>query len=121
MKLYGNGRNLLIYTSDHGQTLSEHGERYTHCGTSVDTAPTEANVPLFIISREPLTVDTGFRASHANLFATQLDLMNYPKSERRHQYAISLLEARSSDSKTRYFWVGDLYEKAFNTRLAFDR
>lgn len=114
-------RNLLVYTSDHGQTLSEHGERYTHCGTSVATAPTEANVPLFIVSQEPLSVDNGFRASHANLFATLLDLMNFPKSERRHQYAISLLEAKATDSEPRYFWVGDLNERAFNGRLLFDR
>ena len=114
-------RTLLVYTSDHGQTLSEHGERYTHCGTSVETAPTEANVPLFIISRDRLSVDNGFRASHANLFATLLDLMSFPKTERRHQYAISLLESRATDSQPRYFWVGDLYERAFNGRLLFDR
>jgi glucan phosphoethanolaminetransferase (alkaline phosphatase superfamily) len=114
-------RNLLVYTSDHGQTLSEHGERYTHCGTSMETVPTEATVPLFIISLESLSVDNRFRASHANLFATLLDLMNFPKSERRHQYAISLLDAKATDSQPRYFWVGDLYEKAFNGRLLFDR
>jgi len=114
-------QNLLVYTSDHGQTLSEHGERYTHCGTSMETAPTEANVPLFIISRESLSVDNQFRASHANLFATLLDLMMFPKSERQHQYAISLLEAKAGDSRPRHFWVGDLYEKAFNGRLLFDQ
>jgi glucan phosphoethanolaminetransferase (alkaline phosphatase superfamily) len=114
-------RSLLVYTSDHGQTLSEHGEQHTHCGTSMETAPTEANVPLFLISRDPLSADLGFRAGHANLFATLLDLMAFPKSERRHPYAISLLEARATDSQPRYFWVGDLYEKAFNGRLPFDR
>jgi glucan phosphoethanolaminetransferase (alkaline phosphatase superfamily) len=113
--------DLLLYTSDHGQTLSEHGERYTHCGTSMETAPTEANVPLFIISSAPLVADTNFRASHANIFATLLDLMNVPKSERRRTYAKSLLEARATDSNPRYFWVGDLYERAFNGRLLFDR
>jgi glucan phosphoethanolaminetransferase (alkaline phosphatase superfamily) len=113
--------NLLVYTSDHGQTLSEHGERYTHCGTSLETAPTEANVPLLIISSAPLAADTSFRASHANIFATLLDLMNVPKPDRRRQYAISLLEARATDSKPRYFWVGDLYERAFNGRILFDR
>jgi glucan phosphoethanolaminetransferase (alkaline phosphatase superfamily) len=113
--------NLVVYTSDHGQTLSEHGERYTHCGTSMETSATEANVPLFIISLEPLTVDNNFRASHANLFATLLDLMNFPRPERRHQYAISLLEAQAANSQPRFFWVGDLYERAFNGRLPFDR
>jgi len=114
-------RNLLVYTSDHGQTLSEHGERYSHCGTSIETAPTEANVPLFIITSERLSADNKFKASHANLFATLLDLMNFPKSERRYQYATSLLDAKAGDSQARYFWVGDLYERAFNGRLLFDR
>lgn len=114
-------RNLLVYTSDHGQTLGEHGERHTHCGTSMETAPTEANVPLFIVSREPLSVDNKFRATHANLFATLLDLMNFPKPARRYDYAISLLDARAKDSQPRYFWVGDLYERAFNGRLLFDQ
>jgi len=114
-------RNSLVYTSDHGQTLSEHGERYTHCGTSMETAPTEANVPLFIISREPLSVDNKFRATHANLFATLLDLMNFPKPARRYEYGISLLDAKATDSQPRYFWVGDLYERAFNGRLLFDQ
>ncbi|MDX6383878.1 MAG: hypothetical protein QOK48_1451 [Blastocatellia bacterium] len=113
--------NLLVYTSDHGQTLSERGERYTHCGTSLDTAPAEANVPLFIISREPLSVDTSFRASHENIFATLLDLMSFPKPDRHYPHGASLLEARGADSSPRSFWVGDLNERAFNGRLPFDR
>ena len=87
----------------------------------METAPTEANVPLFIISREPLSVDNKFRATHANLFATLLDLMNFPKPARRYEYAISLLDAKATDSQPRYFWVGDLYERAFNGRLLFDQ
>jgi glucan phosphoethanolaminetransferase (alkaline phosphatase superfamily) len=114
-------RNLMVYTSDHGQTLSEHGERYTHCGTSIETSPTEANVPLFIVSREPLKVENSFRASHANIFATLLDLMSFPKSELRYQHAISLLDAKAADSQPRFFWVGDLNERAFNGRVLFDR
>lgn len=116
-----NTRNLLVYTSDHGQTLSEHGEKHTHCGTGMDTFPTEAMVPLFIISRAPLSVDTGYRASHANIFATLLDLMNFPASERHHEYARSLLTAKATDSQPRYFWAGGLNEKTLGTRLSFDR
>jgi lipid A ethanolaminephosphotransferase len=116
-----NSRNLLVYTSDHGQTLSEHGEQHTHCGTGMDTFPTEAMVPLFIISRAPLAVDTGYRASHANIFATLLDLMNFPASERHHEYARSLLTAKATDSQPRYFWAGGLNEKTMGTKLSFDR
>lgn len=114
-------KTILIYTSDHGQTLSEHGEQHTHCGTTTDTLPTEANVPLFMISREPLAVDTGFRASHGNVFATLLDLMDFPANERRREFPLSLLTARARDSQTRYFWVGELNEKILGTRLKFDQ
>ena len=116
-----NSRNILVYTSDHGQTLSEHGEHHTHCGTGMDTFPTEAMVPLFIISRTPLSVDTGYRASHANIFATLLDLMNFPASERRRDYAPSLLTAKAGDSQPRYFWVGNPNERILGAKLAFDR
>ena len=115
----GSSKNptVLVYTSDHGQTLSEHGERYTHCGTSVN----EANVPLFIISPTPLSADTGFRATHANIFPTLLDLMNFPKAERHYNYAISLFEAKTSDSRGRYFWAEDLNDKGISGLVAFDR
>jgi glucan phosphoethanolaminetransferase (alkaline phosphatase superfamily) len=114
-------QTTLIYTSDHGQTLSEHGEQHTHCGTSTDTFPTEANVPLFMISREPLMVDTGYRASHGNIFATLLDLMDFPANERPREYAPSLLTAKARDSQTRYFWVGDPNERMLGARLKFDQ
>ena len=112
---------MLVYTSDHGQTLSEHGERHTHCGTSSDTAPTEANVPIVLISRAVISVDRDYRASHANLFATLLDLMNFPKGDRRYRYATSLFDAKASDSAPRFFWVGDFSNRAFNGRVPFDR
>lgn len=112
-------RNILIYTSDHGQTLSEHGEQHTHCGTAADTFPTEATVPLFIISRETISVDTGYRASHGNIFATLLDFMEFP-AERHHEYALSLLTAKAGDSKPRYFWAGDPNERVLGVRVKFD-
>jgi glucan phosphoethanolaminetransferase (alkaline phosphatase superfamily) len=114
-------RNFFVYTSDHGQTLSEHGERHTHCRNSALTDPTEAAVPLCLITVEPLAVDTQYRASHANIFATLLDLMGVPKLERRHEYALSLLGAKATDSKPRYFFVGDLHERATSALLPFDR
>lgn len=113
-------RNILIYTSDHGQTLSEHGEQHTHCGTGVDTFPTEVTVPLFMISREPISVDTSYRASHGNIFATLLDLMDFPVQDRHREYAISLLTAKARDSQTRYFWAGDPNERILGVRLKFD-
>ena len=114
-------KTVLVYTSDHGQTLSEHGERHTHCGTASDTAPTEANVPIFIVRREALLIDSAYRPSHANLFATLLDLMNFPKEDRRYAYATSLLEAKAADSRQRFFWVGDFSNLLLNGRVPFDR
>jgi len=49
------------------------------------------------------TVDTGFKASHANMFTTLLDLMNYPEELRKYPYAISLFKAKAADSRPRYF------------------
>lgn len=112
--------NILIYTSDHGQTLSEHGETHTHCGSTDYTYPTEAKVPLLIITRGPLSVDTGYRATHANVFPALLDLMNFPAHERQLGYAPSLLSARTSDSQKRYFWVGEINERILGSRIAFD-
>ena len=111
---------FVIYTSDHGQTLSEHGERHTHCGTARTTAPTEASVPLLLITKAPISVETNFLASHANIFTTLLDMMGFPESERRYPYALSLLHAKASQSQVRYFSVGNPQREAVNWRLRFD-
>lgn len=104
---------ILVYTSDHGQTLSEGGLTYTHCGNN----PKEAIVPLFIIGDLKKPVDTDFKASHENLFATILDLMEYPVSLRKRDYAISLLKAKASDSKERYFVSANLIK---GIKIKFD-
>ncbi len=90
---------VIIYTGDHGQTLSDNGVNYPHCGES----RSEAIVPLFMIGNLGKEVDVKFKASHFNLFATVLDLMNYPEDLRKRKYAISLLKAKESDSKDRYY------------------
>lgn len=114
-------KTMLVYTSDHGQTLSEHGEAYTHCGSSSATSPNEASVPLLLISKDGLGIDTRFSASHANVFATLLDLMGFPDSARLHQYDSSLLRTTAPDSRARYFWVGDFHERSVIGRLPYDR
>jgi glucan phosphoethanolaminetransferase (alkaline phosphatase superfamily) len=104
---------VIIYTSDHGQTLSEDGLKYSHCGNN----PKEAIVPLFMLGNLETKVDTSFKASHANLLATMLDLMHYPEQMRKHDYAISLLKAKASDSKERYFVGANLYR---GIKIKFD-
>ena len=80
----------MIYTADHGQTLSRNGERHTHCGGTRN----EALVPLFSVSRDSIAPDTpvGSPASHEHIFATLLDLMAVPPSARQRAYAPSLLD-----------------------------
>lgn len=90
--------SVIIYTGDHGQSLYVNGKA-SHGGTT----RAEANVPLFIIGNLGKEVDTNFKASHQNLFATMLDLMNFPDDLRVRNYPISLLKAMATDSKTRYF------------------
>lgn len=90
---------VIIYTGDHGQTLGEDGENYPHCGYSKN----EAMVPLFMLGNLGKEVDTNFKASHMNLFATILDLMNYPEELRKQQYAPSLLKTKVTDSTERYY------------------
>lgn len=109
---------FYVYTSDHGQNLSESGRANSHClGTK-----NEANVPLFIAA-EPRVLpeaDTAYKASHANIFPTLLDLMSFPESERRKNYSPSLLKAEQPNSKPRFYFSGNLHSKISAGRYAFD-
>ncbi|MEP6901535.1 MAG: sulfatase-like hydrolase/transferase [Actinomycetota bacterium] len=110
---------VILYSSDHGQTLSEDGELYSHGGES----RREAIVPLFMLGLNT-KADTDFKAMHANIFPTLLDLMNYPEEMRKHKYAISLLKAKTTDSKERYFMTPNVGpgEKTIETgaKIKFD-
>lgn len=94
---------FFIYTSDHAETLYQNGATSSHCS---GTKP-ETEVPLIIFGKLPVSVDTDYKASHSNIFATILDLMNVPTQARLHQYNLSLLEAKASDSKNRPFFNSD--------------
>lgn len=109
---------VYVYTSDHGQSLRENGATVSHCSV---TKP-EANVPLLIIS-DPQNlpmVDTGFKASHSNIFATLLDLMNFPASERKNDYSLSLFKANAADSRPRFYYSGDLHGTGSGGIYSFD-
>lgn len=107
---------VFVYTSDHGQTLVHN--RATHAGDS----RAEATVPLFIIGADERiqNADTDFAAAHRNIFATLLDLMNYPKEKRVAEYAPSLLEAEKSDSVPRQYAVGNLSGAFGGKQMNFD-
>lgn len=106
----------IVYTSDHGQTLTENGATWPHNGNS----RSEACVPLFIISQSNLEVDTSYPASHFNLFPTLLDLMNIPQQARHFPYALSLLKARASDASPRYYLTGSLDSRFGSVVYPFD-
>jgi glucan phosphoethanolaminetransferase (alkaline phosphatase superfamily) len=95
---------MIVYTSDHGQTLAEHGEYWSHCRDSYN----EANVPLLLIGAPGLQVDTGFAASHFHLFATLLDLLGVPDDRRLRDYEPSLLRLDAADSRPRRYFPGGL-------------
>jgi glucan phosphoethanolaminetransferase (alkaline phosphatase superfamily) len=106
----------IIYTSDHGQTLSDHQETTTHCGASRN----EALVPLFMITTQ-FHPQTSYRASHANLFATLLDIMAFPEAERHYVYAPSLLQAPAGEPPVRRYFVGAIDGTSGGGFYDFDR
>ena len=91
-------RAVLIYTSDHGQDLHEHGNPglNTHCGG--DPVAEEGLVPLVVIEgAQSHTLDwrrawaqNKDRSSHYNIFPTLLQLMGYEPTGIEANYGKSL-------------------------------
>ncbi len=110
---------FYVYTSDHGQNLGENGKTLSHCSNTKN----EANVPLFIVADPRImpNVDTTFKASHSNIFPTLLDLMNFPVTERQQKYSLSLFNAGGADSKSRFYFEGNLTGRFSNGKYLFDQ
>lgn len=106
----------ILYTSDHGQTLAESGETWSHGKNTRN----EARVPLFLISKTKYQFDLAYKAHHNNIFPTLLDLLGFPEEERRYTYDVSLFQARSSDSHVRHYFVGALDGSGAWELLPFD-
>lgn len=113
-----NENTLYFYTSDHGQNLKDVTSQGSHCG---DT-PQQVVVPMFLISntKNLPKIDTGYKSSHSNIFPTLLDLMNFPESERKYKYDLSLLKATAADSRKRYYFTGNLSGTGKGNLLPFD-
>jgi glucan phosphoethanolaminetransferase (alkaline phosphatase superfamily) len=90
-------RTVGIYTSDHAEALGADG------GTPFvrRVAYEEATVPLVFFGDDRPRLDTRYAASHANIFATLLDLMHVPDTIRTWKYGRSLLVARAADHDPR--------------------
>jgi hypothetical protein len=106
---------VLIYTSDHGQSLSEGHYRASHCSTAGTIVPAEANVPMVVMTHdarlEPVfrtaAQDYYDRADHFNLFPTLLYLMGYDESWISGRLGKSLLAIDMS--RERRFFTGHVF------------
>ena len=107
-----NQNYVMLYTSDHGQTLAEHGQVYTHMKPDKEIV----DVPNFFVSGETYAkkglldgIAPGIRVSHLNNFATLLDLMGVPMSLRVRPYDKSIFVLTEEDNKERYYMSGSLH------------
>jgi glucan phosphoethanolaminetransferase (alkaline phosphatase superfamily) len=107
-----NRNYVILYTSDHGQTLSERGQMYTH----MKPDKVIVDVPDFLVSGEGYGkkgllggIRPGIRVSHLNNFATLLDLMGVPMSLRVRPYEKSVFSLTAEDNKVRYYMSGSLH------------
>ncbi len=106
-----NQNYVILYTSDHGQTLAEQGQVYTH----MKPDKVIVDVPEFLVVGERYGQKTlltgippGIRVSHLNNFATLLDLMGVPMSLRVRPYDKSIFSLTAEDNRVRYYMTGSL-------------
>ncbi len=107
-----NQNYAVLYTSDHGQTLSEHGQAYSHMKPDQEIV----DVPDFLVSGEEYSkkglldgIAPGIRVSHLNNFATLLDLMGVPISLRVRPYDKSIFSLTAEDNRERTYMSGSLH------------
>jgi glucan phosphoethanolaminetransferase (alkaline phosphatase superfamily) len=103
---------VILYTSDHGQTLAEHGQVYTH----MKPDKVIIDVPAFLVVGERYSkkgllagIPPGIRVSHLNNFATLLDLMGVPTSLRVRPYDKSIFSLTAEDNRVRTYMSGSLH------------
>jgi glucan phosphoethanolaminetransferase (alkaline phosphatase superfamily) len=103
-------KTLIIYTSDHGQSLLP--GRFPHCSTTPTIPPAEAEVPLFAITSKPdfeqrleQGAARGFgQFSHFEVFPTLLLALGYDAGWVKETYGPSLMDSPSPDKK---FMIGN--------------
>jgi len=107
-----NQNYCILYTSDHGQTLAEHGQVYTH----LKSDKVIVDVPEFLVAgkrycRKGLLagIRPDIRISHLNNFATLLDLMAVPIALRIRPYDKSIFSLTAEDNRVRYYMSGSLH------------
>ena len=114
---------LVVYTSDHGQSLTgmqpDLARRHTPHATPVDPPPEQASVPLLLLAfgpevqarvaarYEPALVD---RVSAFEIFPTLLEAAGYAREDVRRYYPFSLFDA-DADRSRRIFASGNIFAR----------
>ncbi|WP_192823382.1 sulfatase-like hydrolase/transferase [Rufibacter sp. LB8] len=116
---------VIVYTSDHGQNLSQAGISLTHASVH-ETSPQEAAVPLWIWDPAQLAPSTASKAliartvfSHAHIFPSLLQLQGYAPSWVRKNYGPSLLDTLPSTSGANVFLAGDIFGRGPHSLIPF--
>jgi glucan phosphoethanolaminetransferase (alkaline phosphatase superfamily) len=117
-KVLSRSDTLVIYTSDHGQSMYEGGYEATHC-TKINPHPGEAMVPLIAFTGEPdfearLVAEAGRshdRASHFDIYPQVLAAMGYEAGWVKENFGSDLLSI-PFDRKRRFSSTQPLKSKA---------
>lgn len=114
---------VILYTSDHGQNLSQSGISLTHASVQ-ETSLQEAAVPLWVW--DPGQV-TGLKPwarrkqgyGHAHIFPALLRLQGYDPAWVRRQYGFSLFDSLPPAAAKRFFIAGDLFGRGPHNLVPF--
>lgn len=109
--------SLIIYTSDHGQSLYQVPYIATHCTKKKNTHWGEGAVPLIVLTDDmqmlqayKLAAKKSWNLSHHEaLFPTLLDAMGFDKAQVSENYGVGLLEKTYTEQP--YFISGSLNRK----------
>lgn len=106
------GKTLILYTSDHGQSLFEGGYKQSHCSFNSKVVDGEGKVPLLAMTRvasferelrKAAAADFS-RFSHFDVFPTILEAMGYGRAWIAGKYRSSMLFG--SHDEPRGFYIG---------------
>jgi glucan phosphoethanolaminetransferase (alkaline phosphatase superfamily) len=105
-----NDKTLIIYTSDHGQSIVEGNSNGTHCD-GINPNISQGNVPLILFTNTNKNLFAKTKANHHNLyqlFPTTLELMGYENFEGK-----SLI---GGPEDKQLFFSGDIFGRTSSQR-----
>ena len=109
--------SLIIFTSDHGQSLYQAPYLATHCTKKKNTHWGEGSVPLIVFSDNENILEQYKSAAqkswnlshHENLFPTLLESMGFDKAQVAENYGLGLLDVTYTEQP--YFISGSINRK----------